>query len=44
FAGPAVERVIKYVGLIGVGIAVVTVVGILAWRWFGGRGGNREND
>jgi membrane-associated protein len=44
FAGPTVEHVVKYVGLIGVAIAVVAVVGVLAWRWFGGRGGDREND
>jgi undecaprenyl-diphosphatase len=32
--GPTAERVFKYVGIAGVGLAVLLVVGFLAWRRF----------
>lgn len=34
YLGPTVERVFKYVGLVGVTVVVLAVIGYLAWRRF----------
>lgn len=37
FLGPSAERIFRSVGLVGVGVAALAVVGLLAWRHFRAR-------
>jgi membrane-associated protein len=34
YLGPTVERIFKYVGVVGVAVVVLAIIGYLAWRWF----------
>jgi membrane-associated protein len=34
FLGPTAERIFKYVGVVGIGVAALVVVAFVAWRRF----------